>query len=277
MTCRPRRGYRLPVSGGARAALTAFLVTSVTAPAIAQTRPLLTEEATTAPAGRIVLEAGADAVRAEPNFLTGHARDRYDLPVLRLVFSPAGNVEVDVEWVGRVMARNDPDFGNVSDFGDVTLRAKVRLVEERAGRPALAARFGVTLPETSFGNGLGPNTLRMAAQILLTKTVGGLALHANAGLGLQDEVLRPHEQRDFLVYGVAAVHELGQGVALAAEVAGRAGKGAPGAEARAEARAGVRLGRGRLRADAAARRGLAAADGTWGLTAGLTWVMRSER
>jgi len=265
------------VSGGARAALTALLVTSVAAPAIAQTRPLLTEEATTAPAGRIALEAGADAMRAEPNFLTGRTRERYDLPVLRLVFSPAGNVEIDLEWVGRVIARNDPDFGNVSDFGDVTLRAKWRLGEEAPGRPAMAVRFGVTLPETSFGNGLGPNTLRMAAQLLLTKTVGGLALHANAGLGLQDEVLRPHEQRDFLVYGVAAVHQLGRGLALAAEVAGRAGKGAPGAEERAEARAGVRLGSGRLRADAAVRRGLAAADGTWGVTAGLTWVARPGR
>jgi hypothetical protein len=264
------------VSGGARAALTALLTTIIAAPAIAQTRPLLTEEATTAPAGRIVLEAGADAMRAEPNFLTGRTRDRYDLPVLRLVFSPAGNVEIDVEWVGRVMARNDPDFGNVSDFGDVTLRAKWRLVEEAPGRPAVAARFGVTLPETSFGNGLGPNTMRMAGQLLLTKTVGRLVLHANAGLGLQDEVLRPHEQRDFLVYGVAAVHEMGRGLALAAEVAGRAGKGAPGAEERAEARAGVRLGRGRLRADAAMRRGLAAADGTWGLTAGLEWELRPK-
>jgi len=263
------------VPGGARAAaLTAILAASAAAPALAQTRPLATEEATTAPAGRVVLEAGVDAIRAEPNFLTGHERDRFDLAVLRLVFSPAGNVEIDVEWIGRVVARDDPDFGTVSDWGDVTLRTKVRLVDEAAGRPALAARFTVTLPETSFGNGLGPNTLRMAAQLLLTKTAGGFAIHANAGLGLQDEVLRPHEQRDFLVYGVALVRTLGSGAALAAEVAGRAGKGAPGAEAHSEARLGLRLGRGRLRADAAVRRGLAAADGKWGLTAGLTCQLR---
>jgi hypothetical protein len=255
--------------------LTAILAASAAAPALAQTRPLSTEEAGTAPAGRVVLEAGVDAIRAEPNFLTGHERDRYDLPVLRLVFSPAGNVEIDVEWIGRVVARDDPDIGPVSDWGDVTLRTKVRLVDEAAGRPALAARFAVTLPETSFGTGLGPNTLRMAAQLLLTKTAGGFAFHANAGLGLQDEVLRPHEQRDFLVYGVALVRQLGPGAALAAEVAGRAGKGAPGAEARSEARLGVRLGSGRLRADAAVRRGLAAAGGTWGLTAGLSWVARA--
>jgi Putative MetA-pathway of phenol degradation len=223
--------------------LTALLA-AFAAPALAQTRPLLTEEATTAPAGRIVLEAGADAIRAEPNFLTGRTRDRYDLPVLRLVFSPAGNVEMDVEWVGRVIARNDPDFGNVSDFGDVTLRAKWRLVDEAPGRPALAARFGVTLPETSFGNGLGPNTLRMAAQLLVSKTAGGLTLHANAGLEPFDEVLRPHEQRDFLVYGLAVAHELTRGAEVVAEVAGRRGKGAPGAEERAEARGSAAAGCG---------------------------------
>src|SRR2546428_10654976 len=138
------------------------------------------------------------------------------------------------------MARNDRDFGNVSDWGDVTLRAKVRLVQETAGRPALAVRFGVTLPETSFGNGLGPNTLRMAAQLLLTKTVGGLVLHANAGLGLFDEVLRPHEQRDFLVYGVAAACELGRGAAMVAEGAGGGRQGGAGAAAPAAAAGGAR-------------------------------------
>ena len=264
--------------GGARAtAFIAAALASAAASAPAQTRPLLTEEAATAPAGRVTLEAGADAIRAEPNFLTGRARDRLDLPVLRLVFSPAGNVEMDLEWVGRVVARHDPDFGDVSDWGDVTLRAKVRLAGESGPRPAVAARFAVTLPETSFGNGLGPNTLRMLAQFLVTKTAGGFAFHADAGLGLQDEVLRPHEQRDFLVYGLAVTQKVGRGAALVAEVAGRAGKGAPGADERSEARLGLRLGSGRLRADAAARRGLAAADGTWGLTAGLTWVARPGR
>jgi hypothetical protein len=132
----------------------------------------------------------------------------------------------------------------------------------------------VTLPETSFGNGLGPNTLRMAAQLLLTETIGATSLHANAGLGLQDEPLRPHEQRDFLVYGVALVRTLDASAALAAEVAGRSGKGSPGAEARSEARLGVRLGSGRFRGDAAVRRGLTDADGTWGVTAGLTYRLR---
>src|SRR5712691_1551443 len=92
----------------------------------AQTRPLQTEEATTAPHGTLVLEVGADAIQGEPNFLTGRPRDRWAGPVLRLVHSPSDNVEIDLEWTARVGQRDDPVFGSVSDWGDVGLRAKVR-------------------------------------------------------------------------------------------------------------------------------------------------------
>jgi len=238
--------------------------------AAAQTLPLQTEEATTAPRGALVLELGADAIRDEPNFLTGRPRDRWAGPILRLVHSPSDNVEIDVEWTARVGQRDDPVFGSVSDWGDVGLRAKVRFVDDGPGHPALAARFGVLLPETSFGNGLGPNALRMSAQMLVSKTVGSLTLHGNAGLALHDEVGRPHEQRDFLAYGLAAEERLGPRLALVAEWAGLAGKGMPGADAHSELRGGVRLGSGRLRADAAVRRGLLDADGRWGLTGGVT-------
>jgi hypothetical protein len=48
----------------------------------------------------------------------------------------------------------------------------------------------------------------------------------------------------------------------------------PGADERTEARLGLRLGRGRVRGDAALRRGLGAADGSWGVTLGLSWTAR---
>ena len=218
--------------------------------------------------GTLVLEAGAQAMRAEPNYLTGRARDRYDGPQLRLVYSPAANVEMDVEWTARVGVRDDPDFGDVSDFGDVVLRAKVRF-GDGGGRVVWGARFGVALPQTSFGNGLGPNTLLMSADVLLTVPVGAGFLHGNAGLALLDEPLRAHEQRDLLAYGAALVLPAGP-VSAVAEVAGLLGNGAPGADARHEARGGVRFGYGRWRGDVALRRGLGEADGTWGLTAGAT-------
>lgn len=248
------------------------------APAFSQTRPLLTEEASTAPARSLVLELGADLIGGEPNFLTGKERDRWELPVLRLVYSPADNVELDLEWTGRILARRDPDLGDVSDWGDVVLRTKVRFLEERKRRPGLSARFAVALPETSSLQGLAPNTLRMSAQVLLSRSTRFATLHLNAGLAIQDRPLSPHDQSDFLAYGVALVRPLGDRAAVMAEVAGLgAGRGAPGADRRAEARAGLRFGRDRLRVDAAVRRGLAAADGEWGATAGLAWTLRRGR
>jgi hypothetical protein len=240
----------------------------------AQTRPLLTEEATTAPAKTIVFETGGDFIAQEPNYLTDKPRDRYDGPLLRIVYSPADNVELDLEWVMWVGVIDDPDFGNASDQGDVSLRAKVRFIDGGTKGTTLGARFRVTLPETSFGNGLGPNTLRMGADMLLSQPIGRAALHVNAGLFLHDQVLQPHEQADFFAYGAAVTCPVGARLELVGEVAGRAGYAAPGADEHSEVRAGFRWRSGRIQWDAAVRRGLAAADGTWGVTAGLAWTIR---
>jgi hypothetical protein len=258
------------VSGHRCAGIVGGLWLALAGCAGAQTRPLQTEEATTALRGTVVLEVGAEAIRDEPNFVTGRLRDRWAGPILRLVHSPADNVEIDVEWTARVGQRADPDFGSVSDWGDDALRAQVRLMDEGSARPAIAARLSVLLPETSFGNGLGPNALRMSAQLLASKTIGVTTLHGNAGLALHDEVYRPHEQRDFLAYGLAAEVRLRPRLAVVAEWAGLAGSGMPGADAHSELRAGVRLGAGDWRADGALRRGLLAADGAWGVTAGVS-------
>src|SRR5262249_40924069 len=154
-------------------------------------------------------------------------------------WSAGDAVEIDLEWVAKVAAFDDPTFGNVQDWGDVTLRAKTRFIEETEHGLGLSARFNVTLPETNFGNGLGPNALRMSAQMLLSKC-GRVCVHANAGLGINDEVGRPHEQRDFLHYGFAITGPERVALQPVAEVAGLAGNGRPGADARTEVRAGVR-------------------------------------
>jgi hypothetical protein len=250
----------------------------------AQTRPLLTEPAVTAPAGTLVLETGFDVIADEPSYVTGVERTRWDGPLFRLVYSPARNVELDVEWVARVGVWGEEGRGDIqsSDWGDVTLRAKWRIVEGEAGRPTIGARFGVVFPQTSFEDvdfnplGLGPNTLRAFVEGLLTQPVGRGRVHFNAGLYLQDEVYKTHDQRDFVSYALAFEWPAGGRLALLAEVAGRAGDGEPGAEVRAEARAGLRFGRGRLKWDAALRRGIATADGTWGVTVGLAWTAVSR-
>jgi hypothetical protein len=244
-------------------------------PTLAQTRPLRTEEAATAPAGRLLLETGVELIRAEPNFLTGKPRDRWDAPIVRLVYSPADTVEVDLEWTARIFARSDPVFGSVSDYGDVALRTKLRFAREKPGRPAIGVRFSVTLPETNSLMGLGPNTIRMRAELLLSKTLGRTSVHANLGGAIEDKPLEPHAQSDFMAYGLALEQRVGERLGLVAEVAGLGlGRGYPGADRHAEARAGFRWHSGRTRWDAALRRGLEAADGSWGFSAGLAWALR---
>jgi hypothetical protein len=271
-----------PVS---RTALPLALVFALPCAAAAQDRPLRTEPATTAAAGTLVLETGFEAIADEPSYVTGVTRTRWDGPLLRLVYSPADSVELDVEWVAFVGIGAEAGRGDLASTepGDVTLRAKWRFGGGTPGRRSLAARFGVVLPQTSFEDeewnplGLGPNTLRAFVEGLFTQRVGSLVVHANAGLFLHDEVYRPHDQRDFLSYGLALEWPLARRLTVLAEVAGRAGEGKPGAEERSEARAGVRVGAGRFRADVALRRGLEQADGTWGVTAGATIVLRGPR
>lgn len=247
--------------------------------AAAQTRPLQTETAATAAAGTLVFESGFDLIGRQPSYITGRERTFWEGPLLRLVYSPADNVELDLEWVARVGVWNEEGRGPVasSDWGDVSLRAKWRIRPERDGRPAFGVRFAVTLPETQFEDddrrplGLGPNTQRASIEALLTRPLGPGRLHVNAGFAIQEEVLVAHDQRDFFAYGLAYDWPATRRATLLAEIAGRAGPGTPGAEERAEARLGLRFGRGRLRGDVGLRRGLKRIVGLWGVTAGLAW------
>jgi hypothetical protein len=256
----------------------AFLTLLAAGRAEAQTRPLQTEEATTAPAGRLVLEVGQDAMADEPNFLTGNTRNRFDGPALRLVWSPAANVEVDVEWVTWIATPDDPDFEGAGDFGDVTLRTKLRFRDGGLRGPTFGARYTLTLPQTEYEEGLGPNTLRMSAQLLLTQPIGPARLHLNAGVAIEDQPDRAHFQRDLFAFGAALEVPMTEQLRLLAEVAGRAGDGTPGADERIEARLGAGWSAGeRFGFDAAVRRGLAEADGTWGFTAGVRFLLRDRR
>ena len=78
-----------------------------------------------------------EAIADEPSYVTGVERTRWDGPLLRLVYSPAANVELDVEWVTRVGVAGEEGRGDIqsSEWGDVTLRAKWRIVEGKGRSP----------------------------------------------------------------------------------------------------------------------------------------------
>ena len=106
----------------------------VAAPLAAQTRPLETETALTVDAETTTLETGGAWMADEPNFLTGNPRDRWAVPLVRLVHAPADGIVLDLEWAVLVGAIDDPDFGSSTDWADLTLRAKWRFRKRDAGR-----------------------------------------------------------------------------------------------------------------------------------------------
>jgi hypothetical protein len=97
----------------------------------------------------------------------------------------------------------------------------------------------------------------------------------NGGIALLDDPTTAHTQNDLLSFGVAFERPLSESWAVMAEVAGLAGnQGTPGADARSEARAGVRFGKGCVRWDFALRQGLTDTAGNLGVTGGLAWTIR---
>ncbi len=248
---------------------------------------MLTPSAFIEAPGHIGLDLLGMTIGKEPNWLTYaesgaiQERTRIDGPMMRLNYVPSERAEFAVEFNGQTYAVNDPRYKQtISDWGDVTLRAKLGLKKgENGASPAVATQFEVTLPNTSFGNGLGPNTIRLGAVLLVGFKTGKLTLNGNAGLALQDEPLRAHEQRDFASLSGSIAYQVAEHFEVFADAGGFFGEGTPGAISKREARAGLQYQHNMFGKESrfylGARRGLVDFTGNWGVVAGLTTHLRS--
>ena len=266
------------------ATIAALVVTASSASA--QTGPMLTPSAFIEAPGHLGLDILGLTIGKEPNFLTYaesktiQPRTRIDGPVIRLYYVPSERAEFTAEFNAQTYAIKDPRYKKtISDWGDATLRAKLGLAKgEVNASPAVAAQFEVTLPNTSFGNGLGPNTIRLAAMLLVGYKTDKLTLSGNGGIAIQDEPLRLHEQRDFAVLSGSIAYKMTDSLEAFGDVGGFFGSGVPGAIAKREARAGVQYTRemfGRAtKFYAAGRRGLVDFQGKWGVVMGISTDIR---
>jgi hypothetical protein len=264
--------------------LVAFLAVASTASA--QTGPMLTPSAFIEAPGHLGLDVFGLTIGKEPNYLTFAERGtlaprtRIDGPVIRLYYVPSARAEFTAEFNAQTYAIKDPRYKKtVSDWGDATLRAKLGLAKGEAYKsPAVAVQFEVSLPNTSFGNGLGPNTIRLASSLLVGYKTDKLTLGGNAGIAIQDEPLRQHEQRDFVSLSGSIAYKVSGSLEVFADAGGYLGDGVPGAIAKREARAGVQHTRTLFgystRLFAAGRRGLVDFQGKWGVVLGFSTVIR---
>lgn len=262
------------------------------APAWAQSRPLVTEDPETVPAGNILLEAGVDYLQDAFYPASGLKGQLWRIGQFGLSFGVSSIAEIQIDGGVRnrlvvdTWDRTAPLAGMVqftgdstSDFEDLRIGAKVRFLAESSQSPAMAFRFWTRLPNAGNESGLGLDTTDFNASLAIGKTVQSVRLVGNFGLGILGDPTRGDRQNDVLTYGVSFARAMTQAAEVVGELNGRwstrSGDPFPGTESRGTLRLGGRFTKGTVRFDAGAFFGLTTVDPTVGITAGFTYVFNA--
>jgi hypothetical protein len=261
--------------------------------ALAQQRPLVTEDPETIGAGRILLEAGLDYARDAEypvSGLKGHLR-RFPLIGISLGVGSVGEVQIDgglynhlsiTDRVPAPLSHMLTVTGNSTySLEDVVVGTKVRLVSEGVRRPSIALRSATRLPNASNESGLGLDTMDFYSSLLMAKTVQSVRVVGNFGLGILGDPTRGDRQNDVITYGLSFARAVTAAAEVVGEINGRKdtrdGDPPPGTESRSMVRFGGRYTIGTLRADAAILFGVTSNDPGIGVAAGFTYVFNAFR
>jgi hypothetical protein len=269
-----------------------FVIT-VAAAAVAQQRPLLTDDIDITPAGSIEIGAGVDFFQDAEFPLSGLTGDLTRVGDIRVRTGLAPNVELQIEGTIRnfvaVNSRGPSaipltvDGNSTNDFDDFTVSAKVKLRNEGKIMPALGLKFGFQMPNTDQARGIGTNQINIFTKILLQKKFGSVVrgtprvnAMGNIGLGIMTAPIERFTQNDLLLYGLAGIYRLTDKVNLVSEVNGRVntrGGDAPlGTESIGQFRVGAQIKASGLRFDTAAAFGLTRYSPRTGVIFGVTYL-----
>ena len=273
----------------ARTLLLALLL-SCASLAHAQQRPLLTEDVDIIPPGTIRIEAGIDFMQGANYTVSGLKGDLTRVGVIGVSFGMSPNVEFQIEGVAQnylsinsrgvsaIPLNLAPNANSTNDTGDFTLSAKFKLRNETRRGPSLGFRFGVQLPNSSQGTGIGLNQTNAYGSILVGKKFGQdgrFNTFGNLGIAILTAPTQLFSQNDVLTYGVAGIYRINKQFSIAGEVNGRAntrpGNGPLGTESMSEARLGMQIRASGLRFDFAGIKGLTSFSPNSGFTVGVTY------
>ncbi|MGE0132637.1 MAG: hypothetical protein AB7U82_31545 [Blastocatellales bacterium] len=274
------------------ACVVAFL-TLVSFPALAQQRPLITEDVEIVKPGSVRFEAGFDFLQDKNYPVSGLNGDLTKLGVVSLTFGLAPNVEVETGGVIRnflsVNRQYRPSVVNLQlsqgansthDNGDFYLATKIKLRNETRRAPAVGFRFGAELPNSNQSRGIGLNQTNFFVTALAAKSFGRVRVTGNLGLGILSSPIdasgniSPFTQNDVTLYGLAASYRYNERVTLVGEINGRYStrKNAPlGTESDGAARIGARIRAAGLMWDVAGVRGLYRNSERSGVTFGVSY------
>lgn len=256
----------------------------------AQQRPLLTEDVDIIPPGTIRIEAGIDFMQGAKYTVSGLRGDLTRVGVIGINFGMGPNVEFQIEGVAQnylsINSRGPsaiplelaPGANSTNDTGDFTISAKFKLRNETRRGPSLGFRFGVQLPNSSQGTGIGLNQTNAYGQILVGKKFGPdgrFNTFGNLGIAILTAPTELFSQNDVITYGVAGIFRINKQFSIAGEVNGRAntrpGSGPLGTESHSEARLGMQIRASGLRFDFAGIKGLTSFSPNSGFTVGVTY------
>ena len=265
-----------------------FLASSAVAQA--QQRPLITEDVDIIPPGTIRIEAGIDFMQGAKYPVSGINGDLTRVGVIGISFGMGPNVEFQIEGVAQnylsINSRGPsaiplnlaPGANSTNDTGDFTLAAKFKLRNETRRGPSLGFRFGVQLPNSSQGTGIGLNQTNAFGSILVGKKFGAdgrFNTFGNLGMAILTAPTELFSQNDVITYGIAGIFRINKQFSVAGEVNGRAntrpGNGPLGTESMAEARLGMQIRASGLRFDFAGIKGLTSFSPNSGFTVGVTY------
>jgi len=256
----------------------------------AQSRPLVTEDPETVPAGHVLVEGGLDYSHSVDLPTSGLGGNLWRIGVLgtSIGVGPFAEIQIDGGLRQR-LAITDRDSeaplaplltftgDSTSDFMDLRVGTKLRLAPETATRPAVAARFSTRLPWADPEHGLGSGTSDFTAGVAVGKTVRSIRIVVNFALGSAGDAVEGHRGHLLVDYGGSLARAVRSGIEVVGELTGRAvGDETPGAPPESTMlRVGGRLTQGPVRVDAGVALGLNDDDPTWGFTLGATWVVRA--
>ncbi len=281
------------VSSIARTTVLAVLAVAVPAAAVAQQRPLVTEDPETIGSGRILIEGGLDYLSDVEYPVSGLTGNLLRVPTMGISVgvSSIAELQLDGGFYDRldVTDRQAAPLSGLLDFSgdqtssvpDMFLATKVRFASESSARPAMGLRLATKVPIASNESGLGLDTTDFYASLLVGKTVRSLRIVGNAGIGILGDPTRGDHQNNMIVFGLSFARALTDRAEVVAEVNGRAdtseGDPPPGTESQTILRFGARFTQGSVRFDGAAIIGLLADDPPIGFTVGFTYVFNAFR
>jgi hypothetical protein len=256
----------------------------------AQQRPLLTEDVDIIPPGTMRIQTGVDFLQGAKFPASGLTGDLTRVGVLGISIGFAPNVEFQIEGVAQnflsINSRTASAIpltlaagaNSTNDAGDFILWTKFKLRAETARGPAVGFRFGVQLPNSSQGTGIGLNQTNAYGSILVGKKFGSdgrFNTFGNLGIAILTAPTQLFTQNDVFTYGAAGIFRLNNQFSIAGEVNGRMntrpGNGPLGTESKSEARLGMQVRASGLRFDFAGIKGLTSFTHNSGVTVGVTY------